>query len=589
MKTLLILGLACLSSCARAPNLGDSVEKSTPKLLAFSLPAATYDAGPAPASPFVKLFADATLTNEITAAGGPRNLFGPAAYRGRLEANQVKVLILGQDDSGPNISQRAFSGFVGRELQHLLEAIGIHYSYLFLHSNPFDSNWSDTPALNEYRLKLLDFSVQNNSDSLAAILAVGPAGKKMLSSWIEAHGGKCKVTLNLSQCSTLAIERDFKVKRPLQIVGIPQPSLYKDEQIDASFQQGLDSILSKAKSDQEWLPVDSETLIPALEQPNPPARRQTLGSQYGRRFNSLPAWDYPFGTSPDWLAYPPVSLLQLSSQRLNIGAPKRQADEGSYPLLQAGAVLDPSHPIPEKSKTELADFWPLFFAEQTAAYDHGPCNGAVNCAWSQFLQAQNLMYRGRLDQARVLVIADPLSGDDLISRRALTGDTGQKLQSFLTAMGITQSYAIIQSAPLDTMGLSESKRQERLGEPYGMRLRRALFDKILRESKPEIVLTIGPVSQLVWDQLKDKTKAYALAPSDQKDHVELWNQLLQTLSKRSYHRDSAATFSYSGRNTTIPRQDLPFHTPWWFGSGGNRVVYKYAKGVMRYQDRKSVV
>ena len=61
------------------------------------------------------------------------------------------------------------------------------------------------------------------------------------------------------------------------------------------------------------------------------------------------------------------------------------------------------------------------------------------------------IFRGRLDRPSILVLADQQSQDDLFTMRALTGDDGQHLQSFLRAAGITSRYAILRVLPVDTL------------------------------------------------------------------------------------------------------------------------------------------
>jgi uracil-DNA glycosylase len=71
------------------------------------------------------------------------------------------------------------------------------------------------------------------------------------------------------------------------------------------------------------------------------------------------------------------------------------------------------------------------------------------------------IFRGRLDEATVLVVADQQSNDDLFTGRALSGDAGQKLQHLLSKMGITQSYAILRTLPVDTLPLEKYNREYR--------------------------------------------------------------------------------------------------------------------------------
>src|SRR4051794_26188420 len=57
-----------------------------------------------------------------------------------------------------------------------------------------------------------------------------------------------------------------------------------------------------------------------------------------------------------------------------------------------------------------------------------------------------IFYRGRLDgTARVLVIGQDPGQHECIGRRILVGEAGQRVQGFLRKLGITRSYAMVNS------------------------------------------------------------------------------------------------------------------------------------------------
>lgn len=90
-------------------------------------------------------------------------------------------------------------------------------------------------------------------------------------------------------------------------------------------------------------------------------------------------------------------------------------------------------------------------------YDRGP-----NCNWERVSKAAPLayyrthpsgsfktsfnavFYRGRLDgSARILIIGQDPSTDESVASRAFVGTVGQRLQHFLSKIGITKSYLIV--------------------------------------------------------------------------------------------------------------------------------------------------
>jgi uracil-DNA glycosylase len=53
-------------------------------------------------------------------------------------------------------------------------------------------------------------------------------------------------------------------------------------------------------------------------------------------------------------------------------------------------------------------------------------------------------YRGRLDgSARILVIRQDPSTDEILAQRCLVGNAGQLVQGFLKKLGITKSYIML--------------------------------------------------------------------------------------------------------------------------------------------------
>ena len=60
-----------------------------------------------------------------------------------------------------------------------------------------------------------------------------------------------------------------------------------------------------------------------------------------------------------------------------------------------------------------------------------------------------VFYRGRLDRsAKVLGIASDPGPVERVAGRTLVGDAGQRVQGFLTKLGLTSSYALVSAFPL---------------------------------------------------------------------------------------------------------------------------------------------
>ena len=87
-------------------------------------------------------------------------------------------------------------------------------------------------------------------------------------------------------------------------------------------------------------------------------------------------------------------------------------------------------------------------------FDAGPSKAIANhlAALPSYAPHRNLFwydwgpvfYRGRLDKsARLLCIASDPGPTERIACRTLVGDAGQRVQGFLTKLGLTSSYSLV--------------------------------------------------------------------------------------------------------------------------------------------------
>ena len=228
-------------------------------------------------------------------------------------------------------------------------------------------------------------------------------------------------------------------------------------------------------------------------------------------------------------------------------------------------------------------------------YDYGPCgyldqgadSSKKDCELSQLLMgwgelnAQGVKptshaslgfgpsYRGRLDNAKILVIADQESHDDLFSARAWTGGYGQKLQTLLMHNG--SSYGILRTLPVDTLGQDDASVAKLV--QMTMPARKRIVDFIGSMGKTQVVLLIGPFAQSMREQIKFVSSNAIISlpmPDDAGTHIAAWNQAQNTM--RDILNSGFSSGAYEGQMTAIPRRDLPYSTRWWMGTSGSRAA-----------------
>jgi hypothetical protein len=184
------------------------------------------------------------------------------------------------------------------------------------------------------------------------------------------------------------------------------------------------------------------------------------------------------------------------------------------------------------------------------------------------------IYRGRPAEARVLVLADQESNDDLFTGRAMTGEAGQRFQEFLRAMGITRSYLILRVLPVDTSDLSDAQVNSIVDHAKTRALYGAAVQQVTAAASTAVVLTVGPHAKRLADNiLPSGLHRVRLKAWRQVGARADWQAALNGLKTVSFPKDEASpSFQYDGRRGQIPRLDLPYGTLRWQGTSGERAV-----------------
>lgn len=188
-----------------------------------------------------------------------------------------------------------------------------------------------------------------------------------------------------------------------------------------------------------------------------------------------------------------------------------------------------------------------------------------------------VFYRGRLDRsARLLCIASDPGPTERIACRTLVGDAGQRVQGFLTKLGLTRSYVLVNAFAYALLPSKAQKATPMLSEPDHLAWRNALLDKITGP-KLQAVVAFGAQAQAaaaLWDDRPDVPLLEVPHPSsrDAKRLLSEWHDAVESLRAVVTPDDdgdhSAPNYGPSFRESDyapVPRRDLPFGLPAWFG------------------------
>jgi len=548
-----------------------------------------YDPGPQRNRSWAQLFAETPnyrgLGKALLGKEGFRWHFGPMFYRGRLQDNSVKVLLIGQEGAqDESLAHRSFTGGTGARMQHFLNYVGITRSYLFLNTFVYpifgqydgpELRWlaqdAESPIV-KHRNEIFNYVLERNDVHL--VIAVGVAAKESVVTWVKSRGGNClQGSQDVSLCTGGVLDAHT------HLIGVQHPGAAGQggsvSAIIADFKKALAKIKQWMDADPTWLLPDADGL-------------RQFNQTYKYRSAPIPFRDFPFGI-PLRLGRGGTSSNRKDQQRSiqlfsEDGAYNNSGDAISYPNTALGSqegYSDDAGDLPyEPPKVAFQE------------YDDGPGDNFAkllmgaenNLEWPDF-QALGApghpsfgvgpIFRGRPGQAYVLILADQQSHDDLFTGRALTGESGQHMQAFLEAMGIRSAYLILRVLPVDTLSLSANQVTAIVNNPQVGLVYQAIVDRVIAENAGlGLVLAIGPHAQTLLQNLNiGSLPQVSLKAWKQAGSLQDWQQKLLDVRQINYPREiTNPAFTYDGHRGQIPRVDLPYGTLRWLGTSGNRTV-----------------
>lgn len=568
-----------------------------------------------------------------------RWIFGPMWYRGRLEPNRVKVFVIGQEGAqDENVSNRSFTGSTGTRMQKFLNYLGVYDSYLFMNTFVYtitgqyslfgadrenSTKVSETQRLRwlaqnkdsivvEHRHKLFDYMLERNKGTVSLVIGVGTAGKDSAATWVEHHGGKCSSsTLSHGYCEGKgALEGVY-------VIGVRHPGAAAAHNAGTDASGGLRADFQKKADIVSDLIKDGK-----MSFPSDPEMSRNFSKKFSYGYAPVPHKDFAFGTNWQMGAWSTTSnrrgqdTIQIFSkdgcynnaEYLPLEDLSKLTDDPKI-LKRAGRCAGNETPnrkhlvyfrydkpkslITSAPKEMLKGDVPYESPKSKSGrrqYDEGPGDYARDLIqffdqdyWDMGVTSHQSfgpsgIYRGSFSNAKVLVLADQFSWDDMFSGRALTGEAGQRLQSFLNALGLNQDYLILRDTPVDMLDLSLDKRIEIATSKGVSDAREAIIKKVLKEGNTEIVLTLGEVSEAIIKKLNfGNIPVFNLTSPTSNSFTSNWQSTFAQVKKAkvSFNKDMMASFVPSLE--IIPRSDLPAYTRWWMGTSGSRAVRAYTK------------
>lgn len=589
----------CVSGAPWSKWVGKSYEQLAQK------PPKTYDGGPLPETPWFLLDQEirnskAYFLEALRVSGFQKNVLPseswiPKYYRGRLGVNEASVLVIdGSEDRGGYMA-RAGAGVEAHVVQHYLDYLGVGESYLFLspyvwdppltlnskaaqrlwrwlHHSP-QSRWVQTWD------RVLDQALLQNKKTLNLILGFGSHGEGILLEALSRRGLQCEpFKLRLFDCRWPGLEA-----RVLVVVVPPIPVRLlrhgvRDLSVDPAklfnleeeFERVTEELRERRRRDPKFFstqfgvrPIPAEKFL--FSATSIPERDLGFGSPKAMRLGfQSPLWDsresvFTLGS----LNTCPNSFMRNSAgkcEALGDDLPPRKL-KVTYPWPNPGL-------LPESQEKKMSyDIGPSYFGSYFITphpFAPWPGIGTLGIDVHPSLSPQ-AFYRGRIVGARVIIIADQESQVDQFTQRALTGSGGQRLQAFISKLGVGDRYLILRSIPFDSSGLSPAQIQGLLLNPAFIRAQDTLLSLLFRAADAEVVLTLGPWARQIMAGQSPGVPVLRLESLDSPYLVWQWRRVLDELKARSLL--SISSTSYFGESLEIPASDLPYGTPQWLWKG----------------------
>lgn len=231
--------------------------------------------------------------------------------------------------------------------------------------------------------------------------------------------------------------------------------------------------------------------------------------------------------------------------------------------------------------------------EWAAYFANAPLDFYVNHPAGRFRKEFGpVYYRGRLDDtARVLVVGQDPSTNEILAQRAFVGASGQRIQRLLNKMGIDRSYVMVNTFLFSVYGQFDTELRDISKTEPLIGYRNQLLDRIVQLNKIELIIAFGSGAAHAVQSWPGHTQhkfihlhhpAANSAPGN-------WNASLQALAA-SVEPDDNNLIDLSqygdsfkeADHADIPRYDLPFGIPDWHGTqlgsskrnGANEIIWK---------------
>jgi uracil-DNA glycosylase len=277
------------------------------------------------------------------------------------------------------------------------------------------------------------------------------------------------------------------------------------------------------------------------------------------------------------------SAWSRPTQRLGVTVShqRRSLNQSDLPLFRTAVLVfgvgeGELNVLPQRSKT-MGSYDPGPDHDWEQLFKNAPLPYYENYPSKPFhTRFGPVFYRGRLDgTARVLVVGQDPSTDEILAHRILIGQAGQLAQNFLSKIGLTRSYVMFNTF---LFGIQSASLKSAVATDAAITTyRNQLLDFALQKNQIAAVLAFGSYAALSvssWPASSGLNVIKLTHPTSPSGVGANWNSQFAAASG-FIQPDADGHVDPSPYSTTqpipatdIPRYDLPFGVPAWHGTGG---------------------
>lgn len=182
-------------------------------------------------------------------------------------------------------------------------------------------------------------------------------------------------------------------------------------------------------------------------------------------------------------------------------------------------------------------------------------------------------YRGTFNNPKVIVIADPIGYDDIVTARALTGTRGQYIQGMMNELGVNDDYLVIKTVPFGMDGATPDEWNKVYSQTR--KYRKAIATAIMDAGdRPLLIMSDGVYAAKAARSMFRKYKIPRM--SLYRDKVKQTLDIKRIKRSRNL-RKVFGKVELSGKIANIPRSHLSFYSRVWEGTSGDRVITSEGK------------